>query len=67
MSQPETAGALPLQERRLIYAKDENTRHIRHARILERWPVLPEPWARKVEHARLAAVDRTPGTATFGR
>ena len=50
-----------------IYAKGENTRHIRHAQILERWPILPEPWARSVERTRMAAVDRTPGAATFGR
>jgi hypothetical protein len=54
-------------ERRLIYAKGENTRHIRHAQILERWPILPEAWARSVERTRMAAVDRTPGAATFGR
>jgi hypothetical protein len=54
-------------ERRLIYAKGENTRHIRHAQMLERWPILPESWARSVERTRLAAVDRTPGAATFGR
>ena len=54
-------------ERRLVYAKGENTRHFRHAQILDRWPILPEPWARNVERTRLAAVDRTPGAATFGR
>ncbi len=54
-------------QRRLIFAKGENTRFIRHAQILERWPILPEPWARGVEKTRLAAVDRTPGPATFGR
>ena len=59
-------SASPDDERRLIYAKGENTRHIRHAQILERWPILPEPWARSVERTRLA-VDRTPGAATFGR
>jgi hypothetical protein len=57
----------PEDERRLIYAKGENTRHIRHDQILERWPILPEPWARRIEDNRLAAVDRTPGQATFGR
>ena len=35
-------SASPEDERRLIYAKGENTRHIRHAQILERWPILPE-------------------------
>jgi hypothetical protein len=53
--------------RRTILARGENMRHIRHADILRRWPILPEEWARAVESARLAAVDRTPGTATFGR
>lgn len=57
----------PTDERRLIFAKGENTRHIRHAQVLDRWPVLPEDWARRVEAGRLAAVDRTPGAATFGR
>jgi hypothetical protein len=44
-----------------------NLRFARHAQLLARWPVLPEPWAHRVERARLAAVDRTPGAATFGR
>jgi hypothetical protein len=57
----------PQDERRLIFAKGENYRHIRHAQILERWQILPEPWARRVEQQRLSAVDRTPGPATFGR
>lgn len=57
----------PRDQRRLIFASGENTRHIRHEQILERWPILPEPWARRIEAARLAAVDRTPGAATFGR
>jgi hypothetical protein len=57
----------PQDERRLIFAKGENYRHIRHAQILERWPILPEAWARAVEHKRLSAVDRTPGPASFGR
>lgn len=57
----------PRQERRLIFAKGENMRHVRHAQVLERWPLLPEVWARRVEASRLAAVDRTPGAATFGR
>jgi hypothetical protein len=57
----------PRDERRLIFAKGENYRHIRHAQVLARWPVLPEPWARRIEHARVSAVDRTPGPASFGR
>ncbi len=57
----------PQDERRLIFAKGENYRHIRHAQILERWPILAEPWARRVEQKRLSAVDRTPGPASFGR
>ncbi len=44
-----------------------NSRHIRHEQILERWPVLAEPWARMVERTRLEAIDRTPGAASFGR
>ncbi|MDH4066314.1 MAG: hypothetical protein OEW19_18075 [Acidobacteriota bacterium] len=57
----------PQDERRLIFAKGENYRHIRHAQILERWPILPESWARRIEQKRLSAVDRTPGPASFGR
>ncbi len=57
----------PQDERRMIYAKGENYRYIRHAQILDRWPILAEPWARRVEQRRLSAVDRTPGPATFGR
>ena len=47
-------------------AMGSNMRHVRHAEILHRWPVIPEDWAKAVESNRLAAVDRTPGTATFG-
>lgn len=57
----------PRDERRLIFAKGENTRHVRHAQVLSRWPVLSEEWARRVEDARINSVDRTPGAATFGR
>jgi hypothetical protein len=53
--------------RRTILARGENMRHIRHAQILERWPILPEGWARAIETTRLSSVDRTPGAATFGR
>ncbi len=56
----------PHEERRMIFAKGENYRHIRHAEIMERWPVIAEPWARRIEMRRVA-VDRTPGAATFGR
>jgi hypothetical protein len=51
----------------MYYARGENFRHVRHAQILSRWPVLSEPWAELVEETRIAAVDRTPGAATFGR
>lgn len=61
------AGAAPPLERRMVYAQGANLRHVRHAQVLERWPILAEPWARAVEQGRLAAVDRTPGAATFGR
>ncbi|MFN8124190.1 MAG: hypothetical protein U0237_17410 [Thermoleophilia bacterium] len=44
-----------------------NRRFARHRQLLARWPVQPEPWARAVEEKRLAAIDRTPGAATFGR
>ncbi len=57
----------PRDQRRLIFASGENTRHIRHEQLLDRWPILSEPWARRIEATRLAAVDRTPGAATFGR
>lgn len=50
-----------------LFARGENYRHIRHARLLERWPVIDEPWAGKVETTRIAAIDRTPGSASFGR
>ena len=62
-----SVGSDVMDGRRTILARGENMRHIRHADILQRWPILPEEWARAVESARLAAVDRTPGTATFGR
>jgi hypothetical protein len=57
----------PQDERRMIFAKGENYRHIRHAQILERWPIIAEPWARRIEQKRVSDVDRTPGPATFGR
>lgn len=53
--------------RRTLIARDENMRHFRHDRILAEWPVLGEPWAAAVESARISAIDRTPGNATFGR
>ena len=34
---------------RFIPAQGGNYRHIRHAEILARWPVLAEPWAQRVE------------------
>jgi hypothetical protein len=55
------------EERTLIFAKGENTRHLRHAQVLGRWPILTEPWARAIEDKRINSVDRTPGAATFGR
>jgi hypothetical protein len=61
-------GAMDVMDgRRTILATGANMRHIRHAEILDRWPILPEGWARAIETTRLAAVDRTPGTASFGR
>ena len=60
-------GSRGVLECRTILATGANMRHIRHAEILDRWPILPEGWARAVESTRLSSVDRTPGTATFGR
>ena len=57
----------PRDERRMIFSKGENTRHVRHEQVLNRWPVLTEGWALGVERTRLGAIDRTPGNATFGR
>ena len=57
----------PRDERRMIFAKGENYRHIRHAQILARWPVLPEGWARRLDEIRVSSVDRTTGPASFGR
>lgn len=39
---------------RFIPAQGGNYRHIRHAEILARWPVIPEPWAQRVETTREA-------------
>ena len=65
---PTQAGRSDVMEgRRTIMAMGSNMRHVRHAEILHRWPIIPEDWAKAVESNRLAAVDRTPGTATFGR
>lgn len=38
---------------RFIPSQGGNYRHIRHAEILARWPVIAEPWARRVETGRL--------------
>jgi hypothetical protein len=62
-----STGADVMEGRRTILAMGANMRHIRHAQILDRWPILPEGWAKAVETTRLSSVDRTPGTATFGR
>jgi hypothetical protein len=68
-SRPTSAivGADVMLGRRTILATGANMRHIRHAQILERWPILPEGWAKAVETARVESVDRTPGAASFGR
>lgn len=56
----------PQDERRMIFAKGENYRHIRHEQIMDRWPIIAEPWARRIETRRLT-IDRSVGAATFGR
>jgi hypothetical protein len=43
-----------------IQARPENTRHIRHAALMARWPVIAEPWAQKVAAAHGAVADGTP-------
>lgn len=60
-------GDDPRQVQRMMFSKGENTRHIRFQQVLDRWPLLPEDWARMVEDTRNQALDRTPGAATFGR
>jgi hypothetical protein len=50
-----------------LFAKSENFRHVRHEQVLARWAILDEPWARSIEAARRAGIDRTPAAATFGR
>ena len=57
-----TPTSYPNDERRLIYAKGENTRHIRHAQILERWPVLAEdgPGASSGRGSRPSTAPRGP-------
>ncbi|MDH3227830.1 MAG: hypothetical protein OEM67_12200 [Thermoleophilia bacterium] len=57
----------PQQERRMVFATMANSRHLRHEQVLDRWPVLSEEWAERIDETRLASVDRTPGAATFGR
>jgi hypothetical protein len=57
----------PGDVQRMMFSKGENTRHIRFQQVLDRWPLVPEDWARMVEVTRVAAHDRTPGAATFGR
>lgn len=57
----------PQQERRLVFASAQNSRHLRHEQVLKRWPLLNEDWALRVDETRISSVDRTPGAATFGR
>jgi hypothetical protein len=38
---------------RRVFAKEEAVWYLRHAAALARWPVLPEPWARGLEHLRV--------------
>jgi hypothetical protein len=64
---PTTAAGDVMGGRRTILATGANMRHVRHAEILARWPILPEGWAKAIESTRLSSVDRTPGTASFGR
>jgi len=42
-----------------MQARPENTRHIRHADLMRRWPVLPEPWAQKIAAAHDPGRGRT--------
>ncbi len=34
-------------------ARPELVWYLRHADALARWPVLPEPWAQRIEHRRV--------------
>jgi hypothetical protein len=36
----------------IMQVRGGNDRHIRHADVLARWPVIAESWARRVEAAR---------------
>lgn len=38
---------------RTIVTRGENYRHIRHAEVLARWPVIAEDWASGIERARV--------------
>jgi len=40
-----------------MQARPENTRHIRHADLMRRWPVLAEPWAQKIAAAHEPAAN----------
>ena len=40
---------------RRVFARPESVWYLRHAAALARWPVLPEQWARRIEHLRVAA------------
>ena len=43
-------------------ARPELLWFLRHAEVLRRWPVQPEPWAQRLEARRLAAEEgRRPG------
>jgi hypothetical protein len=44
-----------------LRARAELLWYLRHASALERWPVLPEEWARRVEHRRLVGPEDVTG------
>lgn len=53
------ASAMAISAGRMDTARDrarpELLWYIRHAAVLERWPVLEEPWAVRIEERRLEA------------
>jgi hypothetical protein len=47
------------------FARAENVWFLRHREALARWPVLGEPWARRIEERRVAAESPTRHDETY--
>lgn len=47
------------------FARPEGLWYMRHKAALSRWPILDEPWARRIEARRLAIDEPERGDITY--